>query len=154
MTTSPLSFWRSIEISLRRIYDAASQNDRSTANHQRVPRPDPVPLAMITALRQHNYIAEPVFKLLRELRRLRNAVTHEEEEPHVGAALAYAESAQTAVRILDLTTERYGALHEAALEGASVNMNPLSCFYKRDTALGVQVAPGQDPSEPWLIRQT
>ena len=62
-------------------------------------------MAVIADLRQRHYISDPTSKLLRELRRLRNAVAHEEEEPHVGAALAYAESADTAIRLLDLTTE-------------------------------------------------
>jgi uncharacterized OsmC-like protein len=50
-----------------------------------------------------------MFTLLQELRRLRNAVAHEDDEPHVGAALAYAESADAAVRPLDLTTAAIAA---------------------------------------------
>jgi len=85
-------------------YDAASSKERSGSDvKDRQVRPGP--MAMIADLRQRHYISDPTSKLLRELRRLRNAVAHEEEEPHVGAALAYAESADTAIRLLDLTTE-------------------------------------------------
>jgi hypothetical protein len=38
-------------------------------------------MAMIADLRQRHYISDPTSKLLRELRRLRKAVAHEEEEP-------------------------------------------------------------------------
>ena len=61
-------------------YDAASSTEPSGSDvKDRQVRPGP--MAMIADLRQRHYISDPTSKLLRELRRLRNAVAHEEEEP-------------------------------------------------------------------------
>ncbi|MBB3606629.1 hypothetical protein FHT40_006320 [Mycolicibacterium sp. BK556] len=99
-----MNSWRTIESALRRLYEAAFPD--GTSGHSR-----PGQMAMISALHRQQYISEPTFTLLQELRRLRNAVAHEDEEPHVGASLAYAESADIAVRLLDLTA--------AAIQGRS-----------------------------------
>ncbi len=96
-----MNSWRAIETALRRLYGIAHDDESPEEVHR---RSWPGPMAMIATLRQQQYLSEPTFVLLKELRRLRNAVAHEDEEPHVGAALAYAESADTAVQLLDLTT--------------------------------------------------
>lgn len=92
-----MNSWRAIESSLRRLYGVAFADDETK-------RGRPGPMAMISALRRGQFVSEPTFALLQELRRLRNAVAHEDEEPHVGAALSYAESAEIAVHLLDFTT--------------------------------------------------
>ena len=61
-------------------YDAASSKEPSGSDvKDRQVRPGP--MAMIADLRQRHYISDPTSKLLRELRRVRSAVAHEEEEP-------------------------------------------------------------------------
>src|SRR6476661_4854464 len=61
-------------------YDAASSTEPSGSDvKDRQVRPGP--MAVIADLRQRHYISDPTSKLLRELRRVRNAVAHEEEEP-------------------------------------------------------------------------